>query len=86
MPVPPPQTDVNIGMTVISSGALIGDVNGDGEITSKDVTILRRYLAGGWNVEINEVNSDINGDGEVTSKDVTLLRRYLAGGWGVELG
>ena len=66
--------------------SLIGDVNGDGEITSKDVTILRRYLAGGWDVEINEANSDINGDGEVTSKDVTLLRRYLAGGWGVELG
>ena len=64
----------------------ICDVNGDGEITTKDVTILRRYLAGGWDVTINEANSDINGDGEVTTKDVTLLRRHLAGGWGVELG
>ena len=73
-------------MLVQEKESVIGDVNGDGEITSKDVTILRRYLAGGWDVEINEANSDINGDGEVTSKDVTLLRRYLAGGWGVELG
>ena len=24
------------------------DINGDGEITTKDVTLLRRYLAGVW--------------------------------------
>ena len=62
-----------------------GDVDGDGQINSKDVTQLRRYLAGGWNVEINMVNADVNGDGEVNSKDVTILRRFLAGGWGVVL-
>ena len=62
-----------------------GDVNGDGVINSKDVTVLRRYIAGGWNVKIIEANSDINGDGTINAKDVTLLRRYLAGGWGVAL-
>jgi len=62
-----------------------GDVNDDGKIDAKDVTMLRRYLAGGWNVNVNEEDADINGDGEVNAKDVTMLRRYLAGGWGVEL-
>lgn len=63
----------------------VGDINGDGEINAKDVTMLRRHLAGGWGVTVNEEDADINGDGEVNAKDVTMLRRYLAGGWGVEL-
>ena len=27
-----------------------GDVDGDGEVTPRDATLIRRYLAGGWNV------------------------------------
>ena len=63
-----------------------GDVDGDGVINAKDVTMLRRHLAGGWSVTVNLVNSDVNGDGTINAKDVTILRRYLAGGWGVILG
>lgn len=62
-----------------------GDINGDGDINSKDATVLRRYLAGGWNVEIVSENSDVNNDSQINSKDVTVLRRYLAGGWGITL-
>ncbi len=62
-----------------------GDVNGDNKIDSKDVTLLRRHIAGGWNVVIDEGKADVNMDGKVDSKDVTLLRRYIAGGWGVEM-
>lgn len=62
-----------------------GDVDDDGKIGAKDVTTLRRYLAGGWNVSINLDKADLDGDGNVGAKDVTLLRRYLAGGWGVTL-
>lgn len=65
---------------------LFGDVNGDGDVTAKDATLLRRYLAEGWNVTIDLTAADVNGDSDVTAKDVTLLRRYLAGGWGVTLG
>ncbi len=72
-------------LQVSADQRLIGDVNGDGEVTSKDVTILRRYFAEGWDVEIVEANSDIDCDGFVTTKDVTILRRYLAGGWDVVL-
>ncbi len=63
----------------------LGDVDGDNQITPKDVTILRRHLAGGWNVDIIASNADVDKDGTISPKDVTLLRRYLAGGWGVTL-
>ncbi len=63
-----------------------GDIDGDGVINAKDVTMLRRYLAGGWNVTVNLANADVDGDGTINAKDVTILRRYLADGWGVELG
>ena len=62
-----------------------GDGDGDGEITLKDVTQISRYLAGGWDVEIDERNADVDGDGRLTLRDIVLIRRYLAGGWNVEL-
>ncbi len=67
-------------------GGKKGDADGDNDITPKDVTMLRRHLAGGWIVTIIEANADVDGDGDITPKDVTILRRYLAGGWGVTLG
>ena len=59
---------------------LLGDVNRDGVVDIKDVTILRRYLAGtvaGSDVDL--LAADCNCDGVVDIKDVTILRRYLAG-------
>ena len=63
----------------------VGDVDGDGSVTPKDVTKMRRFLAGGWDVDVATEDGDVDGDGAITPKDVTKLRRYLAGGWGVEL-
>ena len=63
----------------------VGDVDGDGSITPKDVTKLRRYLAGGWDVKVATEDGDVDEDGAITPKDVTKLRRYLAGGWGISL-
>ncbi len=62
-----------------------GDVNGDEEVNAKDVTMLRRYIAGGYGTEVTEKIADTNGDGEVDAKDVTMLRRFIAGGYGIEL-
>ena len=62
-----------------------GDVNGDGAINLKDVVLLRRYIAGGWNVTVDEDIADVNSDKTVNLKDVVLLRRYIAGGWDVAL-
>ncbi len=62
-----------------------GDVNGDGRINTTDITLIRRYLAGGYNTEIITKAADVNKDGRVNTTDITLIRRYLAGGYDVEL-
>ena len=67
------------------SGTTSGDVNEDGSVDLKDVLMMRRALAGGWELAINEQNADVNKDGSFDLKDVTILRRYLAGGWDVTL-
>ena len=62
---------------------MYGDVNEDGEISNKDIILLRRFLSnydeetGLSNVTVGQ-GADANGDGEITIKDVTLLRRYLS--------
>ena len=63
----------------------LGDLNADGLITATDVVLLRRYIAGGYGVMINESAADLNLDGMITATDVVILRRYIAGGYGIEL-
>lgn len=60
------------------SDDIVGDINRDGEITIKDLSMLKRYLAG-WNVSINESVADVNGDGTINVKDNAAIKRYLAG-------
>ena len=62
-----------------------GDANGDGVLDLKDVVLMRRFLAGGWDVMIETKNMDVDGDGTLSLKDSTLLSRFLAGGWNVTL-
>lgn len=57
---------------------LAGDINGDGIVNGKDLTRLRKYLAG-QDVQVNEDALDVNGDGVVNGKDLTRLLKYLAG-------
>lgn len=62
-----------------------GDLNEDGEINITDVILLRRYIAGGYNITINESATDVNDDGKSNITDIILIRRYIAGGYDVEL-
>jgi len=62
----------------------IGDANGDGVVTTRDVALLQQYLAG-WDVTLNEAGAYADGVGYVTVRDVALLQRYLVG-WDVTLG
>lgn len=62
-----------------------GDADGNGDVDLKDVVLLTRTLAGGWDSRVCTANMDVNGDGKINLKDVTLIRRYLAGGWNVTL-
>lgn len=69
----------------VVSSSLVGDINNDNNVDLKDVAVLKRYLAGGWNIIIDENDADLNNDEKVDLKDVVVLKRYLAGGWGVGL-
>ena len=41
-----------VSVMATAASKVAGDVNGDGEINAKDVTILRRFLAGGYGIEL----------------------------------
>lgn len=79
-----PVTINNGSVTIIDY--IPGDVNGDGTIDLKDVTLVRRLVTG-YGVTANKLAADVNGDGEITMKDVVLIRRYVvdAEGYGVTL-
>lgn len=51
-----------------------GDVNGDGFVTSADVTAIYNYLL---NDEEISSAADLNGDGVITSADITALYNIL---------
>lgn len=69
--------------TVNVIDCIIGDTDGDGEVSDWDAIVLNRYLAG-WSVGIELSAADVDGDGEVSDWDAIVLERYLAG-WNVEL-
>ena len=52
---------------------VLGDVNGDGSVTIKDVTYLIDYLLGGELLVFISPAGDLNQDGLITIKDVTAL-------------
>ena len=62
-----------------------GDVNSDGSINVSDGVILKKYLAGVKELNINEKASDVNVDGEINSSDAVILMKHLAG-MNVQLG
>ncbi len=62
-----------------------GDINGDGDVNTKDAVLLKKYLAEYTGLNINLDAADVNGDGEVNTKDAVRLLQYLAG-YNVTLG
>ena len=54
-----------------------GDVNGDGSVTSVDVTALYNYLLNGDSSAIE--NGDQDGDGKITAGDITVIYNILLG-------
>ena len=73
-----PGTSFTIKVGEGGSTVVPGDVNGDGQVTAADVTML-------YNILLNDdytgvVNGDQNGDGSVTAGDVTAVYNILLGG------
>jgi len=61
-------------------GGTLGDLNGDKEINSLDLGILRSHLLGINAITgTNLANADVNQDGEVNSLDFGFIRQYLLG-------
>ena len=57
-----------------------GDLNGDGELSMKDVLMMRRYIAGLDTLTDAQIAAgDLNGDGDIDMKDVLKARRIIAG-------
>ena len=53
-----------------------GDINGDGNISVGDVTMLIGMVLGGGN---SSPAADVNGDGSITVSDVTALISMVLG-------
>ena len=66
-----------IVMTGEEQQVIPGDVNGDGDVNSVDITILYNYLLNGDTEGM--VNGDQSGDGEITSVDITAVYNVILG-------
>lgn len=71
----------NGGITV--KDYLPGDMDGNGSLNAKDITILRRSIATGYGITLPDYLADVDKNGAVNAKDITVLRRYIAGGYGI---
>ncbi len=72
--------DLNCALSVnevVINGLVAGDVDGDGSITSGDITVLYNYLIN--SDESSMVDGDVDGDGSITSADVTVVYNLLLG-------
>lgn len=60
--------------------SVIGDANGDGEIATDDMILLRQYLLGTINTEIADITVfDVYADGVINLKDLIRYKKYFAG-------
>lgn len=66
-------------LTVAEPAYVLGDVDGDGDVTISDVTNIQRYGAELMQLDARALAAaDIDGDGMVTINDATYVQRYLA--------
>lgn len=65
---------------VCGAELVVGDVNGDGNVTVRDARTLLRYIADLIGEDhINQAAADVNGDGKVNVRDARALLRQIAG-------
>ena len=58
---------------------LLGDADGDCDVTILDATAIQRMLASIPVEYFDDVAADVDGDGDVTILDATYIQRFLAG-------
>ena len=57
-----------------------GDVNGDGDVNTADVTAVYSYIISGDESGFTKAIADVNGDGDVNTADVTAIYGIIIGG------
>jgi hypothetical protein len=70
----------NVHIEMAEPDYLLGDVDGDGEITSVDALLAMRYALGIITLDDDQLlRADADGDGTITSVDALLIMRYAIG-------
>ena len=67
--------EVTEDMTITAEYMLIGDVDGDGELTLSDALLLLRHVVSLVSLDVDMRIIDINGDGIINCTDALLLLR-----------
>ncbi|MDO4747783.1 MAG: dockerin type I repeat-containing protein, partial [Eubacteriales bacterium] len=58
---------------------ILGDVNGDGEVSVVDATLVQRHVAKTTVLEGTALlAADVTGEGEVSVVDATVIQRFVA--------
>ena len=58
--------------------AVLGDVNGDGEIKASDYMKIKNHIMGSANLDnIEQIAADANNDGEVKASDYMKIKNYI---------
>lgn len=77
-PVPSTQPTTAQPATEPSGNAVYGDVNGDGDITVVDATLVQKHVV---QLEIlsadKQILADVNGDNTISVVDATLIQKYV---------
>lgn len=69
----------NMAFGAVDTEPVIGDVNGDGKVTSTDYQIIKKIFAGSsFSAEVEE-KADINNDGAITSTDYLIIKYIFLG-------
>lgn len=59
---------------------IYGDVNGDGQVDSRDYVKIRKYIMSVGELSGSyKLSADVNNDGQVDSKDYVKIRKYIMG-------
>lgn len=77
-PVPPTQPTTAQPATEPSGNAVYGEVNGDGDITIVDATLVQKHVAQLETLSVDkQILADVNGDNTISVVDATLIQKYI---------
>lgn len=77
-PVPPTQPTTAQPATEPSGNAVYGEVNGDGDITVVDATLVQKHVVQLETLSADkQILADVNGDNTISVVDATLIQKYI---------